>query len=105
MHNSRFNAGLVAGLARASEIVAEQQGEEAARGLKEIVAVAAARVLKEQQVYAELRAKWTTPEARAEVEAENERIKSGEVKVYQIEEVLHEMEEIERKARNGQTEA
>ena len=42
-HNPRFDAGVAVGLVRASEIVAEQQGEEAARPLQEIAAVAAAR--------------------------------------------------------------
>ena len=99
--NPRFSRGLAAGLAHAVRVVTEQQGEEAARPLQEIAAVAAARALEEQQLYARLREQMTSPTTRQEVEAEIERIKRGEVKLVPMEEILREVEEIVQRENNG----
>jgi hypothetical protein len=98
--NPRFDAGLVAGLARASQIVAEQQGEEAARPLQEIAAVAAARVLQEQHAYERLRQETGTAEFRAQLEAEAELIRAGQVTAIPIEDVMREMQAIQKAARS-----
>jgi hypothetical protein len=92
--NPRFDAGLVAGLVRASEIIAQQHGEAVAHSLQEIAAVAAARVLQEQQALAQMRAWALSPGVREEIEAEIERIKRGAVKLISMEEILREMEEL-----------
>ncbi len=101
--NPRFSKGLAAGLAHAVRVVSQQQGEEAARPLQEMAAVAAARALEEQRLYAELRKQMMSPAVREEVEAEIERIKRGEVKLIPMEEMLREVEAIVQRRHNGQT--
>ena len=90
--NPRFDAGLAAGLAHASQLVARQQGEEAARPLQEMAAVAAARALAEQRAYGPVRERMLSAAARAEVEAEIERVKSGQVELVPVEDTLRELD-------------
>jgi hypothetical protein len=90
------NAGIVRGLAWAAEAV-EAKSPEMAQELRELAAIGAARVLAEQEALERARRESLRPEARAEVEAELERMRSGQVKVYSGDAILRELEEMERK--------
>jgi hypothetical protein len=91
--NPRYEAGVAEGFARAAEIAGEQS-EEVARSLREIAAVAAARAVEQRKLYDQARRQMDTPEARAEIEAELERILSGQAKMYSADEVIREMDDM-----------
>ncbi len=99
--NPRFDAGLAAGLAHASQFVARQQGEEAARPLQEAAAVAAARALAQEQTHVVLREKMLSGTVRDEVEAEIERIKTGRAALVPVEDALRELADHETNMDNG----
>ena len=99
--NPRFDAGLAAGLAHASQLVARQQGEEAARPLQEVAAVAAAHAMVQQRAYGQVREKLLLEAVRTEVEAEIEHIKNGQVELLPVEAALRELAEHEPRTGNG----
>jgi len=103
--NPRFNEGIAVGLLRAVEAVAEQL-PELNQPLRELAAVAAAYVLAEQRAYEEARRLTGTAQARAEIEEEIARLESGQVKIYSGEQILRELEEMEKEFKEsggGQT--
>jgi membrane protein involved in colicin uptake len=100
--NPQSNVGMVAGLAHAAEIAASQS-EDAARALREVAAVAAARAIAEKKAYEQARALFNTPAARAEVEAEVEAILSGNVRTYPLDDLLGEMDALIEAHRAGKS--
>jgi hypothetical protein len=98
--NPRFDAGVAAGLARALQLVQAEQGGQAAGRLQEIAAVAAAYALREQRVYAEWRTKSSTPEVRAEIDAEVARIEKGEP-LFPLGELIAELDALHRVGNGG----
>jgi hypothetical protein len=93
--NPRHNAGLASGLAQAVEAVAERW-PEAAAVLRELAAVAADYARREKWAYEQADKLTSTPEARAEMDAEIARIESGEAKMIPFEEVLRQLDEDQR---------
>jgi hypothetical protein len=98
----RRNAGIVRGLARAAEGM-EGRFPEAARELREMAAVGAARVLVEDEQFRKICAEIDTPEARAQMQAEADLFLAGKLELVPLDDVIREMEERTRKrqARQG----
>jgi hypothetical protein len=85
-----YGAGVVQGLVTAAALVSAVS-QEAARHLRDGAAVAATRLVEQRKLYREVDCLTNTPQARAEIEAEVERIMRGEVQMHPLDDLLREM--------------
>jgi hypothetical protein len=102
--NPRHNAGLASGLAQAVEVVAGRW-PEAAAVLRELAAVAAEYARRERLLYDEAARLASTPEARAEMDAEIARIESGEAEMIPFDEAMRQINETQQRWKEEQANA
>jgi hypothetical protein len=88
----RISKLIVRALARVADSL-EARSPEAAREVRELAAVGAARALHEEKELARIDAECRTPEFRAELEAQAKLVKAKKVPLVCVDDLLRELEE------------